>query len=85
MNAEHKEVYMHEDDSLEVLLSLQSEVVHQCVVKLPLHDIISRSKDELAKKRLVEQVEKLAEDNFAEAMEICEGKPLLPRTRPPVW
>ena len=82
MNTER--LILHEDGSLEHLLSLQREVVHQCVVMLPLHDIISKSRNELAKKRLVEQVENLAEESFPGAMEICDGKFLLPRTRPPL-
>ena len=55
------------------MLSLQSEVVHQCVVMLPLYDIISKSRNELAKKRLVEQVENLAEESFPGAMDDRDG------------
>ena len=75
---------LHEDASLGDLLSLQSEVVHQCVVMLPLHDIMSESRNVLAKKRLVEQVETLAEESFPGAMEICDGEPLLPRAGSPL-
>ena len=54
-------------------MSLQSEAVHQCVVKLPLDSIISERNLVLVKEQLKEQVEKLGPESFPEAMEISDG------------
>ena len=54
-------------------LSLQGEIVHQCVVKLPLETIVRDCSDPVAVKRFKRLVDELADEDPAEDMEICGG------------
>ena len=52
---------------------MQSEVVHQCVVRLPLEAIIHNCSDREAVANFERLVEELHVEDSADAMEICDG------------
>ena len=56
-----------------VALFLQSEIVHQCVVKLPVETIVRECTNQVAINNFKRLVEELHDEDSAEAMEICSG------------
>lgn len=64
---------MHEDGFLKDSMPLQSEVVHQCVMRLPLETIVSRCSDKGVVTRFMRQVEELDAEDSVEAIDICSG------------
>ena len=56
-----------------VALSMQSDVVHQCVVRLPVETIFRECNDKVAINNFKRLVEELPAEDSAEAMEICGG------------
>lgn len=55
----------------EKCLSLQSEVAHQCVVRLPLETILRECRDIVATAKFERLVEELYDEDPGEAMGIC--------------
>lgn len=53
------------------VLSLQSEVAHHCVVRLPLETILRECRDIVAAAKFERLVEELHDEDPGEAMGIC--------------
>jgi hypothetical protein len=54
-------------------MSLQSEIVHQCVVMLPLETIVNSCSNRVAVNSFMSLVEELPDGDSGEAMDICGG------------
>ena len=69
---------LSEDSALQAhqfaALPLQGEIVHQCVVKLPLETIVRDCSNPVAVDKFKRLVEELADEYPAQDMEICGGR-----------